>query len=106
MVKIRLRRTGGRSKPSYRIVVVDSRSPRDGAFIELIGHCNFVAQPEQIVVNEERAKHWLSKGAQPSDRVARILAGKNIIEKRPIPVRAPAAAAAAPATPPAAPAAK
>ncbi len=81
MVKIKLRRTGARGKPSYRIVVADSRSPRNGSFIENIGHCNFVSQPQEVQVNEERAIYWLKQGAKPTDKVAKILAGKNILEK-------------------------
>ena len=81
MVKIRLRRVGAKKKPSYRLVVADSRSPRDGAFIEIIGHFNPLTDPETLVVNEEKALHWLSQGAQPTDTVARLLTKAGIIEK-------------------------
>lgn len=73
MVRIRLRRMGLKSQPSYRIVVTDQRSPRDGAFIEIIGHYNPRTQPSTEILNEERAIHWLSVGAQPSEAVQRIL---------------------------------
>jgi small subunit ribosomal protein S16 len=73
MVRIRLRRTGLKGQPSYRLVITDQRSPRNGAFIEIIGNHNPRTQPETNVVNEERALYWLSVGAQPSEAVARIL---------------------------------
>jgi len=80
MVKIRLRRVGAKNKPSYRLVVADVRSPRDGAFIDIIGHFNPLTDPETVVINEEKARHWLGKGAQPTDTVARLLAKAGIIE--------------------------
>lgn len=71
MVVIRLRRTGARSKPSYRIVVADRRSPRDGKFIEQIGVYNPHKEPnEKVILDGERASYWLQKGAQPSVRIA------------------------------------
>jgi small subunit ribosomal protein S16 len=73
MVKIRLRRTGARGKPTYRIVVTDSRSPRDGAFIEVIGHYNPLTDPETVDIDKEKASKWLGQGAQPTDTVSRIL---------------------------------
>lgn len=81
MVKIRLRRVGAKKKPSYRLVVADSRSPRDGAFIEIIGHFNPLTDPETLVVNEEKALHWLSQGAQPTVTAARLLNKAGIVEK-------------------------
>ena len=81
MVKIRLRRVGAKKKPSYRVVVADSRAPRDGAFISIIGHYNPLTDPETIVINEEKARHWLEQGAQPTDTVARLLAKAGIIEE-------------------------
>jgi small subunit ribosomal protein S16 len=74
VVKIRLRRVGARNSPSYRLVVVDSRSPRDGAFIEVIGHYNPLANPETVVIDEEKARSWLKEGAQPTATAARLLA--------------------------------
>jgi len=81
MVKIRLRRVGAKKKPSYRVVVADSRAPRDGAFISIIGHYNPLTDPETIVIDEEKARHWLEQGAQPTDTVARLLAKAGIIEE-------------------------
>ena len=81
-LRIRLARGGAKKRPFYRIVVADSRSPRDGRFIEKIGTYNpMVAKdhPERIKLDEERAKHWISVGATPSDRVARFLGQANII---------------------------
>lgn len=73
MVRIRLRRVGLKHQPSYRIVVADQRSPRDGDFIEAIGHYNPRTLPITDVVDEERVLHWLSVGAQPSEAVTYIL---------------------------------
>jgi len=81
MVKIRLRRVGTKNRPSYRLVVADSRAPRDGAFISIIGHYNPLTDPETVVVDEEKALHWLRQGAQPTDTVARLLTKTGIIEK-------------------------
>ncbi len=71
-VKIRLRRMGKKKNPFYRIVVADSRSPRDGKFIEEIGTYDPMKDPSEYHVNEELAKKWLANGAQPTDTVARI----------------------------------
>lgn len=81
MVKIRLRRIGAKKQPSYRLVVADSRSPRDGAFIAIIGHYNPLTDPETLVVDEEKASAWLKQGAQPTDTAARLLAKAGIIEE-------------------------
>ena len=81
MVKIRLRRTGAKKKPSYRVVVADSRAPRDGAFINIIGHYNPLTDPETIVIDEEKALAWLRQGAQPTATAARILSKVGIMEK-------------------------
>ena len=77
-VRIRLRRVGSRKNPIWRIVVADKRSPRDGRSIETIGQYNAQTEPSTIVLDEERAKYWLEKGAQPSERVARLLRLKGI----------------------------
>ena len=69
MVKIRLRRMGGHKKPFYRIVVADSRAPRDGRFIEEIGYYDPMKKPADIKIDEEKAKKWLATGAQPTERV-------------------------------------
>jgi small subunit ribosomal protein S16 len=81
MVKIRLRRVGSKKKPSYRLVVADSRSPRDGAFIATIGHYDPLTDPETIVIDEELALSWLKQGAQPTETAARLLAKVGIIPK-------------------------
>lgn len=73
MVRIRLRRVGRKKQPSYRIVVADSRSPRDGRYIEVIGFYNPRTEPATMEIKEARALHWLSVGAQPSEAVHRIL---------------------------------
>jgi small subunit ribosomal protein S16 len=73
MVRIRLRRVGAKKQASYRIVVADSRSPRDGRFIEVVGFYNPRTEPETVTLQEDRALHWLSVGAQPSDAVRRLL---------------------------------
>ncbi len=81
MLKIRLRRVGAKNRPSYRLVVADSRAPRDGAFIGIVGHYNPLAEPETVVIDEEKALHWLRQGAQPTATVARLLAKAGIIEE-------------------------
>lgn len=81
MIKIRLRRVGAKKKPSYRLVVADIRAPRDGAFIDIIGHFNPMTDPETIVINEEKARYWLNQGAQPTDTAARLLTKAGIAEK-------------------------
>ena len=73
MVKIRLRRMGAKKAPYYRIVVADSRSPRDGRFIEEIGTYDPMAENDKITVNMERAKYWIANGAQPTDTVRGLL---------------------------------
>lgn len=82
MVKIRLRRVGARSKPAYRIVVTDSRSPRDGAFIEVIGHYNPLTDPETFDIDKEKALKWLGNGAKATETVERLMAKAGIIEKK------------------------
>jgi len=81
LVKIRLRRVGAKKSPSYRIVVADSRAPRDGAFIANIGHYDPLTDPETIVIDQEKALGWLKSGAQPTDTAARLLAKAGIIEE-------------------------
>mgnify|MGYP001470706810 CR=1 FL=1 len=79
MIRLRLKRMGAKKRPSYRIVAAESSSPRDGRIIESIGHYNPVADPATLNINEERAKHWLSVGAQPSDTVAALLRKQGIL---------------------------
>ena len=81
MVKIRLRRVGAKKKPSYRLVVADVRSPRDGAFISIICHYNPLTDPESVVIDEEKALNWLRQGAQPTVTAARLLSKVGIMEK-------------------------
>lgn len=73
MVKIRLTRLGAHKKPFYRIIVADSRARRDGPFIEIIGTYDPKKEPSEIKVDSERVKYWISNGAQPTDRVKRLL---------------------------------
>ena len=73
-VHIRLRRTGTTRKPAYRVVVADSRAPRDGRFIEVIGHYNPLTNPPTIKIQTEKASAWIKKGAQPSNTVRNLLA--------------------------------
>lgn len=80
-VKIRLKRMGAKKSPFYRVVVADSRSPRDGRFIEEIGYYNPVAQPAEIKIDEEAALKWLADGAKPSDTVRNLFSTQGILEK-------------------------
>ncbi len=75
-VKIRLRRMGAKKAPFYRVVVADSRSPRDGRFIEEIGYYDPTKEPSVLKIDDEKAKSWIAKGAQPTDRV-KVLLKKN-----------------------------
>ena len=81
MVKIKLRRIGATKQPSYRLVVADSRSSRDGKFISIIGHYNPRTQPEELVIDEKQALDWLGQGAQPTETVARLLNKLGILDK-------------------------
>jgi small subunit ribosomal protein S16 len=76
---------GSKKQPTYRFVVADSGSPRDGRFIEILGHYNPRTEPKTLVVDETKAKAWLSKGAQPSETVRRLFAERGIMERGPIP---------------------
>jgi small subunit ribosomal protein S16 len=80
-VKIRLRRMGAKKAPFYRVVVADSRSPRDGRFIEEIGYYNPTTEPSTIKIDEEKAVQWVKNGAQPSDIVKRLFDRSGISEK-------------------------
>lgn len=73
MIKLRLRRMGAKKRPHYRIVATEHSSPRDGRFIESIGHYNPISEPPVIKVDLERAKYWISVGAKPSDTVAALI---------------------------------
>ncbi|AXI39868.1 MAG: 30S ribosomal protein S16 [Bacillaceae bacterium] len=80
-VKIRLKRMGAKKSPFYRIVVADSRSPRDGRFIETIGTYNPVKDPAEVKIDEELALKWLQNGAKPSDTVRNLFSKQGIMEK-------------------------
>ena len=77
-VRIRLTRVGSKKNPIYRVVVADSRSPRDGRFIEIIGRYNPQTEPSTIELNENKVREWLGKGAQPSNAVQKLLKAKNL----------------------------
>ena len=81
--RIRLRRVGRKGQGSFRIVVADSESPRDGRFVATIGHYNPRANPAQIQVNAEQAHVWLARGAQPTDTVRSLLKKAGVLGKRP-----------------------
>ncbi|MBI3922067.1 MAG: 30S ribosomal protein S16 [Armatimonadetes bacterium] len=97
MVKIRLRRLGSRNQPTYRVVVAESASPREGRFIETLGHYNPLRQPALIVIDEEKALKWLRQGAQPTETARSLLAKQGIWQK----FRAAAPAAPTPESSPA-----
>ena len=105
MLKIRLNRTGARKKPSYRIVVAESTAPRDGKYIEIIGTYDPLTDPATIKLDGDRAKHWLSVGAQPTERVVKLMAREGLVEAPTYTAPAPketdggATAEAAPAAP-------
>ena len=80
-VKLRLKRMGAKQRPSYRIVAADSRSPRDGRFIETVGTYNPVANPAEIKIDKEIALKWLNNGAQPTDTVATLLKKEGIMKE-------------------------
>jgi small subunit ribosomal protein S16 len=96
VVKLRLRRMGAKKRPSYRIVAAESNSPRDGRFIEAIGFYDPLTNPATITLKEDRVKHWLSVGAQPTDTVRDILVRHGLME-RPAARGQPAGEAAPPA---------
>lgn len=73
MLKIRLRRTGARNQPSYRVVVADAKAARDGAFVDYLGHYNPRTDPPTVEIDEEKARKWLRQGAQPTDSVRQLL---------------------------------
>jgi len=81
MVKLRLKRMGTKKQPSYRIVAADSRAPRDGAFIEIVGFYNPRVNPVEVKLDEEKVMKWLNNGAQPSDTVRNILSKEGIMKK-------------------------
>ena len=86
MVKIRLKRVGTTKRPFYRLIVADSRSPRDGRFIESLGYYDPLADPEKIEVNGEKVKHWISNGARPTDAARSLLEHAGVLARGPKPV--------------------
>ena len=81
MLRIRLRRTGAKKKPSYRVVVADSRAARDGRFVDQLGHYDPMTDPPTVVIDEEKALKWLRQGAQPSEAVMRLLKRLGTLER-------------------------
>lgn len=81
MVKLRLKRMGSKRKPFYRIVAADSRAPRDGRFIEIIGTYNPTTNPASVTVNEELAMKWINNGAQPTETVRNILSQEGVLKR-------------------------
>ncbi len=81
MVRIRLRRVGKKKRPSYRVIVADSRSPRDGRFIEAVGHYDPLTEPTTINLKADRIEYWLSVGAQPTDTVRKLIKRAGIGEQ-------------------------
>ena len=80
-VKMRLTRMGDKKSPFYRVVITDSRTARDGAYIDKVGHYNSTAQPAEIVIDEAKAKDWIAKGVQPTDTVKNILVNTGVLPK-------------------------
>lgn len=99
MLKIRLARVGKKKQPTYRVVIADSRAPRDGAYVEIVGRYNPLTQPDTFEIDEDKVRSWLAKGAQPTMRMHKLLARKGILEAPtfppPKPKTAPQAAATA-----------
>ena len=99
MVKIRLKRMGTTKRPVYRLVVADSRSPRDGRFIESLGFYDPLPQPASVRIDADRVREWLSRGARPSDSARDLLVAQGILAPRARAERAAASSAARPAGP-------
>lgn len=86
-VKIRLTRMGDKKSPFYRVVVADSRSPRDGRFIDIVGTYNPKAEPAEIKIDAEKAAKWIANGAQPTDTVRALLVSANVLEAKAMPAK-------------------
>ena len=82
MLRIRLRRVGKKKRPAYRIVVADSRSPRDGAFIETLGLYDPLTDPATVTIEEEKTLKWIEQGAQPSETVTKLLTKRGLLPKK------------------------
>lgn len=93
MLKMRLARVGKKKQPTYRIVIADARAPRDGAFVEILGHYNPRTEPTTFEVDADKVRAWLWKGAQPTERVQKLLTARGIDRGATRPEATPAAAA-------------
>jgi small subunit ribosomal protein S16 len=82
LLRIRLRRVGKKKRPAYRVVVADSRAPRDGAFIETLGIYDPLTDPATVKIDEEKARKWLSQGARPSETVAKLFVRQGLLAKK------------------------
>jgi small subunit ribosomal protein S16 len=91
-VHIRLRRTGAKKQPSYRLVVADSRSPRDGRFLAIVGHYNPRSTPADLVLDDEKISTWLKNGARPTVAVARLLVSRGLYDASKVKQRRPRSA--------------
>ena len=99
-VRVRLTRVGSKKNPIWRVVVADQRSPRDGRFIETIGHYNPQTEPSTIVIDQDRLEHWISRGARPTNTVRKLMRADQVpAAAEPQPEAAPAEPEAAPAEP-------
>jgi len=83
LLRIRLRRVGKKKAPAYRIVVADSRAPRDGRFVEVVGHYDPLTDPATVTLDQDKVRAWMAKGAQPSDTVVRLLRREGVLEAAP-----------------------
>jgi small subunit ribosomal protein S16 len=99
LLKIRLARVGKKKQPTYRVVVADARAPRDGKYVEIIGQYNPRTEPNTFVIDEEKARAWMAKGAQPTDRMHKLLATVGLMEAPVFPAPKPKAEPPAPARP-------
>jgi small subunit ribosomal protein S16 len=101
MLKIRLARIGKKKQPTYRVVVADARAPRDGRYVEIIGQYNPRTEPNTFVIDEEKARDWMRKGAQPTERIHKLFATVGLMEAPvyPAPKPKPAPQAERPAAP-------
>ena len=108
MLKIRLARVGKKKQPTYRVVIADARAPRDGKYVEIVGSYNPRTEPDTFVIDEDKVRDWLAKGAQPTMRMQKLLARQGLVKAPTFPPPKPKAAApessprpqaAAPATP-------
>jgi small subunit ribosomal protein S16 len=102
LLKIRLARVGKKKQPTYRVVVADARAPRDGKYVEIIGQYNPRTEPNTFVIDEDKARAWMAKGAQPTERMHKLLATVGIMEAPVFPPPKPKAEPPAPARPAAA----